>query len=72
MTKHEEARRTAEMLEVRCTELSAQMRAAVERADDPRSEALFETAAEVVDGVTKAMRHYRLKSEPAWREGDGA
>jgi hypothetical protein len=68
MTNGDEARRTAETVEVRCTELSAEMRAAVKRVGDPRGEALLETAAEVVDGLAKAMRHYRQKSEPAWRD----
>jgi hypothetical protein len=63
----EDGRVAAEM-ERRCGELSAELRAGVARAADARAEALFETAAEVVDGLARAMRHYRDASEPAWRE----
>ena len=34
---------------------------------DPKAEALFETVAEVLDGLIKALDHYEHRSEKAWR-----
>jgi hypothetical protein len=35
--------------------------------DDPQARALFETAAEVLRGLMKALEDYQRASEPAWR-----
>jgi len=34
---------------------------------DPRAEALFETAAEVLTGLQKAFVDFKARNEPAWR-----
>ena len=39
----------------------------VGRIDDPKAEALFETTAEVLEGLEKAFEHYEQRSEAAWR-----
>jgi hypothetical protein len=39
----------------------------VSKVDDPRAQALFETTAEVLIGLSKAYEHYENRSEPAWR-----
>ncbi|HET8649891.1 MAG TPA: hypothetical protein VFL95_07615 [Gemmatimonadales bacterium] len=39
----------------------------IEKVDDPRARALFETTAEVLIGLETAYRHFEEKSEPAWR-----
>ena len=40
----------------------------IERVDnDPRAQALFETSAEVLQGLTKAYHDFQAKSEKAWR-----
>ena len=38
----------------------------VERVTDPKAQALFETTAEVLSGLTTAYDHYEQRSEPAW------
>jgi hypothetical protein len=35
--------------------------------DDPRARALFETAAEVLRGLMKALDDYQRGTEPAWK-----
>ena len=35
--------------------------------DDPKAQALFETSAEVLQGLVKAFEHYEQKSEKAWQ-----
>ena len=39
----------------------------VEKIDEPRAEALFETTAEVLLGLIKAYDHYERRSEEAWQ-----
>ena len=39
----------------------------VTKIDDPRAEALFETTAEVLNGLLAAYDHFEQRSEPAWR-----
>jgi len=34
---------------------------------DPKAQALFETTAEVLQGLVHAYDHFEEKSEPAWR-----
>jgi hypothetical protein len=43
------------------------LRQEVIEAADPRLRALLETAAEVVNGLSTTLQHYRQKTEPAWR-----
>jgi histone H3/H4 len=38
-----------------------------ERVQEPKAQALFETTAEVLHGLTIAYEHYAGKSEAAWR-----
>ena len=39
----------------------------VHRVQDPRARALFETTAEVLDGLRKAYDDFDAKNEPAWQ-----
>jgi hypothetical protein len=39
----------------------------VSKVDDPKAQALFETTAEVLGGLTKAYDHFEQRSEEAWR-----
>ncbi len=39
----------------------------VKKIDDPRARALFETSAEVLDGLRKAYDDFEQGSEAAWR-----
>ncbi len=43
------------------------LRSDIGKIDDPRCKAMFETSAEVLDGLKKALHDYETKSEPAWR-----
>lgn len=55
---------------VRCMldDLVAHLRKDVEKVDDPRAEALFETSAEVLGGLATAYEHFDSKVETAWRD----
>ena len=39
----------------------------VDKVADPQAQALFETTAEVVQGLVRASDHREQKSEAAWR-----
>ncbi|MFN3215830.1 MAG: hypothetical protein ACE367_04985 [Acidimicrobiales bacterium] len=39
----------------------------VGKVEDPKAQALFETAAEVLEGLQRAFEHFEQRSEPAWR-----
>jgi len=52
--------------------LSRQLRSYIADLDDPKARALFETSAEVIDGLTQAFTHFLEGSEVAWRpSGEG-
>jgi hypothetical protein len=48
-------------------ETADHLRRDVQKIQDPRARALFETAAEVIGGLEKAFHDYDRKDEPAWR-----
>jgi hypothetical protein len=43
------------------------MREDVEKVDDPKFKAMFETSAEVLGGLVKAFSDFEQKNEAAWR-----
>lgn len=43
------------------------LREEVDETTEPKAQALFETAAEVLEGLAKAFEHYENKSEKAWQ-----
>lgn len=49
------------------TDVSRHMREDVGKVNDPRAQALFETSAEVLDGLKKAFDDYDEKAEKAWK-----
>ncbi len=51
----------------RLSELVEHLRQDVGKIGDPRAEALFETAAEVLTGLQKAFVDFKARNEPAWR-----
>ncbi len=51
----------------RLTELAAHLREDVDKVDEPRFKALFETTAEVLTGLEKAIAGYEEKTGNAWR-----
>ncbi len=48
-------------------ELIQHLRDDIEKVEEPKARALFETAAEVLSGLETAFKHYEDKSEPAWK-----
>ena len=54
-------------MQARLEELSEHLRADVTKVDEPQFRAMFETAAEVLDGLKKAFADYEAKAEAAWR-----
>ncbi|HZR35426.1 MAG TPA: hypothetical protein VFA75_08625 [Nevskia sp.] len=62
-------RRYAEKARATLDELTVLLRQDIEKvADAPKAQALFETAAEVLGGLSTAFRHYEESAEPAMRE----
>ena len=43
------------------------LRSDIDKVDEPQLKAMFETSAEVLTGLVKALSDYEQKSESAWR-----
>lgn len=43
------------------------LRGDIRKIDEPKAQALFETAAEVISGLDTAFKHYESRSEDAWK-----
>lgn len=43
------------------------LRQDIQKVDEPKAQALFETSAEVLIGLKTAYIHYERRSEEAWR-----
>ena len=67
MTPGEQAQRIATMLR----QAQQECRADIERIDDPKAQALFETIAEAVGGLMTALEHYQAGNERAWQLSTG-
>jgi hypothetical protein len=63
LTPREHAQHIATMLQ----QAQQECREDIGRINDPKAQALFETVAEVVGGLLKALEHYQKGSEPAWQ-----
>ena len=48
-------------------ELIDHLRGDINKIDEPKTQALFETAAEVITGLDTAFKHYEEKNENAWK-----
>ncbi|MEI7036199.1 hypothetical protein [Fulvimonas yonginensis] len=59
----EHTRKTKGMLR----EAMDHVREDVGKVSDPKAQALFETSAEVLDGLITAYEHFEQRSEAAWR-----
>ena len=55
-------------MQMRLSEISAHMRQDIEKVDEPQMQAMFETAAEVLDGLVKSFQHYEDKKKGTWRK----
>ena len=58
----------ARTCEGRIEELRAHLRTDIANVDEPRMQAMFETAAEVLGGLAKAFRDYREGQERAFQK----
>jgi predicted AAA+ superfamily ATPase len=49
-------------------ELIEHLRDDIEKIDDARAKAMFETSAEVIIGLKKAFEHFEAGEETAWQK----
>lgn len=61
-----EPRYHAQRTQQRLREEIEHLRQDVERIEEPQLKAIFETSAEVLGGVVKAIEDYERKNEAAW------
>ena len=54
-------------IKAQMSQLIEHLRGDVGKVTEPKAQALFETAAEVLTGLVKAFDDYEKKSEAAWR-----
>jgi hypothetical protein len=66
LDEHNPLHHTRKMRE-RFSQTVRHLRADVTKIEEPRAKALFETSAEVLNGLIKALDDYERKDEPAWR-----
>ena len=59
---------TAETFAERIAQLKDDLRAAIRDAEDAREQALYETAAETLDGLHEAFADFNEGEEEAWQE----
>ncbi len=60
-------RRHTAKVKVMLSDVISHARVDVDKVADPKAKALFETTAEVVQGLVRAYDHFEQKSEAAWR-----
>src|SRR5687768_15488056 len=54
-------------MQQRLQEIVTHLRDDIDKVDEPQFKAMFETSAEVLEGIIKAFRDYEQKSERAWQ-----
>jgi hypothetical protein len=62
-----DARQCAVQIEGMLRDLRDRARADIDRVRDPKAQALFETTAEVLQGLMKAYEDFAAKNEKAWQ-----
>lgn len=60
-------RHHTQKVQTRLSDLIDHLRQDIQKVDDPKAQALFETSAEVLTGLKTAYAHYEKQSEAAWR-----
>lgn len=66
-TMTEDARKHSDQLKKILEDTREQLRAGTYEVDDPQARALYETSAEVLQGLITAFEHYHEGKETAWR-----
>jgi hypothetical protein len=61
-------RHHTEKLKGMLTDVVEHARQDVDKVNDPKAQALFETTAEVLLGLRKAYEDFEQRNEPAWRK----
>jgi hypothetical protein len=64
--EHDPRYHTAKMRQA-LRDIKDHMREDIEKVDEPKFKAMFETSAEVLGGLEKALSDYEKKHEPAWQ-----
>ncbi|MBB3103308.1 hypothetical protein [Azomonas macrocytogenes] len=54
-------------MQQRFQEMIDHLRSDIDKVDEPQLQAMFETSAEVLVGLSKAFRDYEQKNETAWQ-----
>lgn len=62
-----DAQQPPERIAAQLEALIIHLRQDMDSLDDPQAKALFETSAEVLEGLKRAFHHYQEQSEKAWR-----
>jgi len=57
----------ARHLTMRLQDIRERFREDLDKVEDPRAQVLFETTAEVLGGLIKALNEFQSKNERAWR-----
>jgi hypothetical protein len=60
-------RHHTQKMQKRLQETMDHLRRDIEKVDEPKLKAMFETSAEVLGGLVKAFQDYERKNESAWR-----
>jgi hypothetical protein len=55
-------------MKTRLQETVTHLREDIQKVDEPQLKAIFETSAEVLNGLIKAFNDYEKKNEAAWRK----
>lgn len=61
-------RHCTQKMQTRLQEIIDHLRQDIDKVDEPQLRAMFETAAEVLNGLKKAFSDYEQKNETAWRK----
>ena len=60
-------RHHTQKMKARLEEIIVHLREDITKVDEPKFQAMFETAAEVLGGLKKAFDDYEQKTEQAWK-----
>lgn len=62
------ARNHTQEMQKRLNDTITHLRQDIDEVEEPKLRAMFETSAEVLEGLVKAFQDYEQKNESAWRD----
>ena len=65
--KERDPRHHTQKMKARLEEIITHLREDITKVDDPKFQAMFETAAEVLGGLNKAFDDYEKRNERVWK-----